>query len=350
MKKIKGVSLFSSAGIAEMYLKDIGIDIKVANELLEKRAKLYSFLHPKSKMIQGDITDKEIFNSISEEVKKNNCKFLIATPPCQGFSSLGKKDYINDERNFLIFNIIDLIDDNDFDIIFIENVPKYLKMLFPYKGDLRTIYQILNEKYSNKYHIYTDVLNAKDYGVAQSRPRGFILLLKQEYSWIKPHKMAEINLRECIGDLPSLESGEKSGIKWHNAKVHNDREIEAMSHTPEGTSAMNNTIYYPKKKDGSKIKGFHNTYKRMRWDKPAPARTIGSGSIGGHNNVHPGLRKADGTYTDARVLTIRELLIVSSLDPDMDFPDWCSDNFIREVIGEAIPPMFCKNILKGIKG
>ena len=34
--RLKGVSLFSSAGIAETYLKDVGIDIIIANELIQR--------------------------------------------------------------------------------------------------------------------------------------------------------------------------------------------------------------------------------------------------------------------------------------------------------------------------
>ena len=54
-----------------------------------------------------------------------------------------------------------------------------------------------------------------------------------------------ITLREAIGDLPSLEAGETSDIKWHNALKHNERQVEALRHTPEGKSAMKNEIYYP---------------------------------------------------------------------------------------------------------
>ena len=96
------------------------------------------------------------------------------------------------------------------------------------------------------------------------------------------------------------------------------------------------------------MKGFHNTFARMRWDEPCPARAMQSGNMGGHNNVHPGRLLPDGTYSDARVLTLRELFIVSSLPADWDLPQWCSDNFIRQMIGEAIPPRFSEAIIKNI--
>ena len=344
---MKGVSLFSSAGIAEIYLKELGIDMVVANELLPKRAMLHEWLYPNCKMIVGDI--KEKFSQIYDEVKLNDCKFLLATPPCQGMSSLGKKEYYDDERNYLIFNVFDLIDNHNFDYILIENVPKFLKLYFPYKGEYKLLIDIVKDKYAKKYNIDYFILNAKDYGVAQSRPRGFIKIWNKNLKWDNPIKQKEITLQEAIGDLPTLESGQTSGIKWHNAKIHNDREILALRHTPTGKSAMKNEIYYPKKANGEKIIGFHNTYKRMKWNEPCPARAMNNGNMGGHNNVHPGRLLDDGTYSDARVLTLRELFIVSSLPADWDLPEWCSDTLIRTVIGEAIPPMFCKNIIKGIK-
>ena len=347
---IKGVSLFSGACIGEFYLKKAGIDIKVANELLPKRAQLYSFFYPKCQMICGDITNKEVFDRVNKAIKKNNCKFLIATPPCQGMSTLGKKKYISDKRNYLFNYVIDIIKDNDFNYVFFENVPKFVKIKFPYNNDNLIIPDILKQEFGHYYNIEVSILNAMDYGVPQSRPRSFIKMYKKGLTWKNPYPQKKITLRECIGDLPSLESGQDSGIKWHYAKHHNDREILAAKHTLEGQSAIYNDIFYPKKANGERIKGFHNTYKRMKWDEPAPARAMNNGNMGGTNNIHPGRLLNDGTVSDARVLTLRELFIVSSLPADLDLPDWCTDNLIRTVIGEAIPPLFSYNFIKGIGG
>jgi DNA (cytosine-5)-methyltransferase 1 len=346
---IKGASLFSSSGIGEFYFKKKGIDIKVANELLPRRAQLYSYFYPATKMICGDITNEEIFRKVNEEIKKNKCKFLIATPPCQGMSTLGKKEYTTDKRNFLFMYAIDIIKDNDFDYILFENVFKFIEIKFPYFGETLKLPEILNKEFGDKYIIESFVLNAMDYGVPQSRPRSFIKMYKKRLKWDNPLPQSKITLKDCIGHLPSLESGEDSGIKWHYAKKHNDREVLAVKHTNEGKSAIYNEIYYPKKPNGEKIKGFHNTYKRMKWDEPAPTRAINNGNMGGTNNIHPGRQLPDGTISDARVLTLRELFIVSSLPPELDLPEWCTDNLIRTVIGEAIPPLFSYNIIKGIR-
>jgi DNA (cytosine-5)-methyltransferase 1 len=230
----------------------------------------------------------------------------------------------------------------------IENVPKFIEMYFPYEGKYRKLEEILRMKYSESYNIDIRVLNAKDYGISQSRPRAIIKMWKKGLNWAWPKQEKEITLREAIGHLPSLEPGEDSGIPWHIAKPHNPRSVLAMRHTAPGKSAIANEVFYPKKEDGTRIKGFHNTFKRMVWDQPCPARTTYCGSISSHNNVHPGHLMPDGTYSDPRVLTLLETFIVSSIPENIDFPAGATDSFIRTVIGEAIPPRLMERIVEQI--
>lgn len=347
--KMKGISMFSSAGVAETYLDKLNIDICLANELLSDRAKYYKHFYPQVDMVQGDIQDADTFNLFLNKAKDIAPKFLIATPPCQGMSSLGKKDYVEDERNYLIFSVLKVIDNLDLDVIVIENVPKFLKLLFPWKSEYLKIEQILIDKYSAKYHIHVCEVNAKDYGVPQSRPRAVIIMHKDSYEWELPAKEQEITLRQAIGHLPSLKNGEHSSIRYHYALKHSDMQVECMSHTMEGCSAMKNDIYFPKKSNGEKVSGFHNTYKRMKWDAPCPARATNSGMISGHNNVHPGRLQQDGTVSDARALSMLELLIVSSLPQDWNLPEDYKDSFVRTIIGEAIPPLLLYKILSTLK-
>jgi DNA (cytosine-5)-methyltransferase 1 len=349
---MKALSLFSSAGVGEAYLKDIGIDVVVGAELIEKRANFYKHLYPNSEVITGDISKTETKERISKYIT-DDVKLLIATPPCQGVSSVGKnkkqEQFLNDDRNFLIFDVFHFIDNFDFDVVLIENVSNFLKMYFPWDGELLQINELITKKYNEKYTIDIIDINAQDYGVPQSRPRCFIKMYKNNYLWPSPKTEQQITLRDAIGHLPSLESGEASSIKWHSAKEHAERDILAMKNTPTGKSAMTNKVFYPKKINGEKVKGFHNTYKRLCWDVPCHARTTKSGEISSHNNVHPGQLKPDGTYSDARVLSILELLIVTSLPLDWNIPEWASDRFICHAIGESVPPLLMKNVFKTLK-
>ena len=348
---IKGASMFACAGIGELLLKSAGVEIVIANELLARRADFYKCIHNTNEIIIGDIQKNEVKSEFLSKITED-VKFLIATPPCQGVSNLGKNknfdDKLKDPRNYLIFDVLEVIDKNDFDYILIENVPAFLQLYLPYKNELYNVEEILRDKYSDLYTIEAKVLNAKDYGVPQSRPRAIIKIYKIGLSWEWPIKEKEITVEEAIGYLPSLESGEKSDIKWHYARKHTLEHIECMQHTPTGKSAFENEIYFPKNKKGERVKGFKSTYKRMNWDRPAPAITMRSDAISSQENVHPGRLKPDGTYSDARVLSILELLILFSIPLDTDIPDWATDTFIRQIIGEAIPPLMTQKIVGGI--
>lgn len=348
---MKAISLFSSAGIGELRLPKDKINFVLANELLEQRAACYSFFYPQTEMLCGDITCAENKKKIIETANQNKVELLLATPPCQGLSTLGKnkvqEHYVNDRRNFLILEVLDIIDACDFDYILIENVPKFIEMYFPYNDGYYQLEGILKDKYSQKYNIEIQVLNAKDYGIAQSRPRAITKLWKKKLKWANPIPEPEITLEQAIGHLPSLEAGEDSGIPWHKAKKEVPRYVESLKHIPTGKSAINSP-YHPLKADGTRINGFHNTFKRISWDQPCPARTTFSGSFTSHNNIHPGRLKPDGTYSDARVMTLLEIFIVSSIQEDIKFPEGVSDRFIREIIGEAIPPLLLSKIIDQI--
>ena len=349
-KILKAISLFSSAGIGELLLPRKKIEVIAANELLPQRAECYKFFYPKTEMLCGDITNPEIKNTIIKIANKQNAKLLIATPPCQGLSTLGKNkvqsQYVNDRRNFLVLEALDIIDSCNFDFILIENVPKFIEMFFPFEDGYHKLEEIISKRFSKTYNIEIRVLNAKDYGIAQSRPRAIIKMWKRTHTWPWPEPEKEITLKEAIGHLPSLEPGETSDIPWHYAKPQNERAVIAMRHTAPGKSAIANKVYYPKKEDGTRIKGFHNTYKRMVWDAPCPARTTYCGSLSSHNNVHPGHLLPDGTYSDPRVLTLLETFIVSSIPEDIKFPKNSTETFIRTVIGEAIPPHLMERIIE----
>jgi len=352
MSKLNAISLFSSAGIGELLLNKTNVNVIAANELLPKRAECYKHFYPESDICCGDINDIKVKEHMISVVKSNNVKVLIATPPCQGLSTLGKNKnqthYENDKRNYLILQALDIIDACDFDYILIENVPTFIEMYFPYNDEYLLLEEILHKKYASKYQIEIRVLNAKDYGVCQSRPRAIIKLFKHSLKWSWPVEQNAIPLSEAIGHLPSLESGEDSGIPWHFAKIHNGRSILALKHTPSGKSAIANEVYFPKKEDGTRIKGFHNTFKRMVWEQPCPTRTTFSGSMSSHNNVHPGKLMPDGTYSDARVLTLLETFIVSSVPENIDFPKDSSDTFLRTIIGESIPPKLMMKVIEKI--
>lgn len=349
---IKAASLFSGVGIGEYYLKSVGIDVVLANEIVTSRSVTHQFFYPNCFMVNADITEKDTQDTIIGKCKEEGVRLIIATPPCQGLSSAGSNrteaSLYNDPRNFLILSALNIVDQVKPDYFIVENVPRFQQMIFPYDGHMVTLFELLKAKYSDEYDIEHAVFNAADYGVPQIRLRVVYRMWKKGLEWTLPKMKRQITLREAIGDLPSLEAGQTSNIKNHFARKHPQNHIECMMHTPTGMSAFKNEKYFPQKSDGSRIKGYGNTYKRMRWDSPAPTITMRNEIISSQENVHPGKQIGPDTWSDARVLTLRELLIVFSLPPDLNQPPNLTETAFRQLIGEGIPPLLMKEIMKGI--
>lgn len=369
---MKALSLFANVGVAEAYLADIGIDVVVANELEENRSRFYRHLYPACEMICGDIKNEEIFNHIIKMSIKNSVEFILATPPCQGMSIAGHNSPY-DERNSLIKYAVDAILEITPKYVFLENVPQQLDTPIEYEGEEILIPEYLERRLGNIY-TFNDhkITNTMYYGVPQMRRRAVILLVRKDISfvWEFPEPEPEIvTLEKAFAGVPDLwpqiqEKEYRDKLpkntrealefhKWHQPPKHVWRNVECMLHTSTGNTAFDNPFYYPKKKDGKKVRGYDTTYHRLFWEKPAATITKWNGIMGSQNNVHPGRfwkldDNGDAMYTNPRVLTIYELLIVSSLPLNWNIPDWANDQLIRFVIGEGVPPLMVKKIIQQV--
>lgn len=372
IKNIKGLSLFANVGIAEALFSEIGIEIKVANEIDKKRAAFYSEIYPEAKMICGDITNDSIMDQIVNVSKKEKINFIIATPPCQGMSEAGKRN-VFDERNQLISYTIEVINRIKPDFVLIENVPTLLKTKIIINDEIIGIPDYIKKELGKDYNFNKSTLvKAMDLGVPQMRQRNIFLLVKKglNITWEFPKKQKEITLKEALSSIPSLDPMLREGLeftlqkfpgfiekrnkaekvsKWHKPPIHSWKQVEWMLNTPSGKSAIYNEVYYPQKDNLVRVKAHHNNYRRMNWDKPSRTITQNNGVISSLCCVHPGRPfkspNGDILYSDPRVLSIYELFIVSTLPLDWPIPDWADETFIRKVIGEGIPSLMVKNIM-----
>lgn len=372
MGKLNGISLFANVGIAEAYMEELDIEIKIANEIDEDRARFYQDVYKDTHMVCGDITDDNVRNSLVKEAIEKRVDFLIATPPCQGMSEAGLR-LKYDPRNQLITYAIDVIKKVKPKFVLLENVPKQLTTRIKYGEEIILIPEYIKRELGDSYRFNKNTLvMAKDYGVPQLRERSIFLLVRKDlpYIWEFPEKQREITLYEAIGDLPSLDPKLREGLeftlkkfpdyerkreeglevsKWHYPPTHSWKQVEWMMHTPTGKSAIYNEVFYPQKVDGTPVKAHHNHYRRLKWDMPCRTITQNNGVISSLACVHPGRlyqnELGEDLYSDARVLTIYELLIVTSLPLDWPIPDWASETFIRKAIGEGIPSKLIKEIM-----
>lgn len=374
-RRFKAISLFANVGVAETYLEELGIDVVIANEIDEQRAKFYKHLYPKADMICGDITAEETQNEIIQKSLKHSIDLIIATPPCQGMSIAGKMDPL-DKRNHLIFYAVQIIKTLNPKYVFLENVPQLLTTKIKVENEVMLIPEYLEKELGSQYTFAKESLvSAKDYGVPQMRRRNIFLLSRNDmkYKWEMPSPQKQISLQEAIGWLPSVDPILKEGIdetialfpdfeskrleglkisKFHTPPKHAKKHVLAMMHTPSGQTAFDNPVYYPKKNNGDRVNGHYNTYRRYAWEKPCRTITQNNGVISSLCCVHPGRPYKNDSgellYSDPRCLTLLELFIVSSLPIDWNVPEWADEKMVRKVIGEGIPPMLVKNIMNNL--
>lgn len=371
-KKLIGLSLFANVGVAEAYLESLGIDIALANEIIEERARFYSDVYPKTHMIVGDITNDKVRESIITESINKGVNFVMATPPCQGMSRVGKMEEF-DVRNQLIYYVVDVVKRIKPKYVLIENVTTILKTKISLNGEIMLIPEYLNRELAKDYNFNKETkVKAMYYSIPQMRLRNIYLLVRKDINikWEFPKHTPIINLKEAIGNLPSLDPLLREGYdltmekfpdyeikkaeglkisKWHRPPTHSWKLVECMMHTPSNESATSNPIYFPKKNNGERVKAHYNQYRRLSWDTPSRCLTQNNGVISSLACVHPGRPyKVNGEtlYSDPRVFTIYELLIISSLPLDWPIPDWASETLIRKVIGEGIPSKLIKVIMQ----
>lgn len=375
MIKLKGLSLFANVGVAEAGIEsNDNIKILLANEIDHKRAMFYSCVHPETEMIEGDITNDSIRDTIVQEAKKREINLVLATPPCQGMSEAGNRHEF-DERNELIYYAVDVIKRLNPKFAIIENVPTILTTKIVFKGQTILIPDYLRAELEDDYVFNKQTLiKAMDCGIPQKRERNIFLLVRKDLNitWEFPSSKPIVTLQEAIGNLPSLDPLLREGLdftlekfplflekqeqankisKWHKPPKHSWKQVQWMLHTPTGKSAIYNEVYYPQKEDGARIKAHHNNYRRMYWDKPARTMTQNNGVISSLACVHPGRQYIENgvlLYSDPRVLSIYELLIVSSLPLDWNIPNWANETFIRKVIGEGIPSKMITSIIEDL--
>jgi len=201
---------FSGIGSPEAALKRLNIPHhNVFACDIDKYAKK-SFLELNSPdLFYDDITTRDY-----KEVPQLD--LYVAGFPCQSFSLAGKRGGFNDTRGTLFFNVAEFIKVNQPACFILENVKGLLS------HDNGRTYQTITDVLTNGggtlngqmgmdtiddglgYHVYTKVLNTKDYGIPQNRERIFIVGFKHWRTFNFPVKLPlKLKLKDMLQDNPN---------------------------------------------------------------------------------------------------------------------------------------------------
>ena len=343
--RFKAIDLFCGAGGLSIGLKKSGFRICLGVDIDESALKTYKYNLKRTKVLKEDIkkvTGEKITKLTG--IKKGDNFLLAGCPPCQGFSSLGKRD-VNDEKNGLVYEYIRIINELEPTFILMENVPGM------FTGVGKEIFKKVIEKLEKKYHVEYDILNAADYGVAQIRKRLVLHGIRQDvYSNIglderklkilpvPTHSKEKrkgykkwVTVRKAIFDLPILEAGasyDDDIIKNHKARSLSKTNIERLQeirfHGGKRELISDKLQLQCHKKE--KV-SYTDTYGIMDPDKPAPTITSGCTIISKGRYCHP---------TQNRGLSIREAARLQSFDDKFEFRGNMGEMSLQ--IGNAVPP------------
>lgn len=241
--KFKMIDLFAGIGGIRLGFEHIGGESVFSSEWDKFAQETYK--ENFKEIPYGDITEINPEQIPSFDV-------LLAGFPCQPFSQAGKKLGLADTRGTLFFDIARIVEHHRPTVVFLENVKRFRS----HDGGrtFETIKTIL-EKLG--YEIYSQVLNAKDFGVPQNRERIYIIgfLGKTKFSFPEPPKLKtrlgdilEKNVDDKYTLSDRLWSGHQRRKKEHKEKGYGFG-YSLFDKNSEYTSTISARYY----KDGSEI-------------------------------------------------------------------------------------------------
>ena len=192
----KAISLFTGAGGMDVGFTAAGFDVVWANEFVRHAAETYRLNHPNTKIVEGDI------NKLIDEIPNKGIDCVFVGPPCQGFSVAGKMD-VKDPRSQLVFSFLTVVQKSKPKCFVLENV-KALAKLKKFESIRQELYKRADDL---GYVADFFLLNAKDYGVPQSRERVFFigfkksLRCKMTYEQLEKHKKKEVSVKGVFKKL-----------------------------------------------------------------------------------------------------------------------------------------------------
>lgn len=363
-----------------------------ANEYDMHAAQAFMENYPDINMINQkiqDLTEEEIVEMIGDE----EVDLIIGGPPCQSFSTVGKRRF--DDKARLYTEYIRMLKIIQPKMFLFENVKGMLSMkeqvpvtdengepILNEKGEPITqpgelIMDIIKDDFSNLGNglgytlVGEEVLDAVDYGVPQHRERVFLVGvrndIKERINWQYPiathgiNDVPYITISEAISDLPVIGEGESEDtyinpptnsyqvlmrgdnqdLTQHFCGVHNEKMRRVIAAVPqgEGRHYINAMVDRGELPEFCRLtSGYANTYGRLVADKPCTTITNNMCTPSALRCIH---------YEQNRELTPREGARIQS------FPDWFvfsgQKGHVTTQIGNAVPPLLAMAIARRIE-
>lgn len=347
---MKIIDLFCGAGGLSLGFEQAGFQSVLGVDFNVAALETYQRNRQGVKTFCGDLTDIQLKESIVEFAKNEGVCGILGGPPCQGFSLKGKKLGLEDSRNYLFQEYLHLVEAIEPAFIVMENVKALTN-----KTNAYFFNAILDGLSQMGFMVSHKVLNAKEYGVPQSRERVFIIAMrKQVFDFDVIEKQKMVTVADAISDLYFLNSGQGAFEQDYILPAHSEyqQNMRRNNHFLYNHQASNHSaialqklVMIPSEGDKSSLpeylKGkqqFDTTWGRLKWQQVSPTIDTRFDTPSNGCNSHPVLHRA---------ITPREAARLQSF-PD-DFIFYGKKTEICKQIGNAVPPKLAYALAKSLK-
>ncbi len=310
------ISLFSGCGGFDYGASKAGVDVIWANDIDPVAASVYKQLLPDTEFTLKDVREVGHFPAAD---------ILIGCYPCTGFSVAARRrwkdrssrDLMDIKGNFLYLEFLRALDESKPQFFFVENVRG---MVTAHDGWF--FQQQLSGFESRGYSVKYSMLNAVDYGVAQSRQRVFIVGVQNDIA------------------------GKFNYDFLQSTNNHNSNQVKALK------DVIGHMDPWPK---GEFLeRAFHGHYltrnRKRRWDQPSYTIVANPSHVplypGGEPMIYVKKDKWALQGTCNRRLSWRECAAIQDLPTNIEPTGGISGKY--RVVGNAVPPTFGKVLLQPV--
>lgn len=402
-----GIDLFSGVGGLSLGFEQAGFDVVASVEYDPVHAAVHEFNFPLTEVICADVSKiepqqlleaaKRGFIAHGHPIAKWTGKIdvIFGGPPCQGFSTMGKRD-ASDDRNKLVYKFADLLGAIKPRYFVMENVPGMAS-----GGTAGILARLIDRLRKHGYDVAVTVeqirnraiLSAADFGVPQDRRRLILLgslkgetppqypiptvkrALKRVGETRKkpPHPFdflpAGPTVWDAIGDIPDLDDFEvlnstdqvklTKGLLQKTTRNSSDYARRLRGEIEDNEDFSHPRVWDPQLLTSS-MRTEHTAESVRRFKKTNPGETedisrfyrLDPGGL--CNTLRAGTGSERGAYTSPRPLhpTLPRVISVREAARLHSFPDWfrlhrTKWNGFRS-IGNAVPPLFGRAIGRSI--
>lgn len=335
---MKIIDLFCGIGGLSLGFEQAGFEVISAVDMWKDAIATYN--HNREDKV-AKVETVEDFNEkdLPELIKKHHITGIIGGPPCQGFSTVGKRE-VDDPRNKMYLEFYKAVKSASPDFFVIENVRGMLTLN---KG---AFVKDLIERFGENglgYTISYKLVNAADYGVPQNRYRVIYVGIKGKKFEFPEKFDYQLTAKDGISDLEGA-TNDKYGSEAQNEfqrsmrgecnhptnqeyTSHSEQTIATISMIPDGGNIKSLPPEY------WQIRKYNKAFERMGTFKPS--NTIDTG----HRNYFH--------YSEPRIPTVRESARIQSFPDSFEVLGTRGSQYKQ--VGNAVPPMLAKVIAEEIK-